>query len=538
MPRQSATAYALLRNVRMRSANGFVTAWVLALCLVTACGDDDPPASPTGAGAASGSVGASSSVGASAGSGGAGGAGAAPQTATDEDLLFLRAIASIRQVEAEHPEIWPGYAFSSRALLGVDRDRRALALQHAPPLADAPPLEGVPAEIGPLLGDVQVALGQENALKEGQIFQIGSYQDTERFEMAYPFGKHIGQPLPPEVDEMLTASIAVHEIFHLSQFAWQLPYSDMACGFPLDDDTLGLGFLEQVVLAEALQSGDAATGLTELSVLRTTRKAAQPAIRDTEDYWEAIEGTAKLIECEYASAAGYTPPTNLVLMGLLVPDEPDIEGFGRNRHYETGAAIASLLDAHGTPYRQELASGARLSEVAATAVGIDAAAAAAALPALLAKYEYETEVLPQVVAALADYEALWAAALEDLEPAAGRLVTLDLGAMAIESLSTTASREFEDCSEVYLDASVFWDTPTLTATITNQTVRSSGSLESWELRSQETGELVIDGTAQPFGNGTYPFQELEIELTGWSVHAKAPGTLVVSDTEIHVVLAR
>jgi hypothetical protein len=519
----------------MHHANSWVAVTALTLCAAAACGGDDPPASPGGVGAATGTGGQSSSAGAS---GGAGGAGAAPVAATDEDLLFLRGIAAVRKVEGEHPEIWPGYAFSSSALLGVDRDRRALALQHEPPLAGAPLLDGVPAEIGPLLGEVRVAIGQENALQEGQSFQIGSYQGADRFEMAYPFGKHIGQPLPPDVDEMLTATIAAHEVFHLYQGAWQTPYSDDACGFPLDDETLGLGFLEQIALAEALDSGDATAGLTELSVLRHTRSAAQPTIRDTEDYWDAVEGTAKLVECEYGAAAGYTPATDVVLAALLVPSEPDIAGFGRNRHYETGAAIARLLDLNGTPYRQQLAGGARLSEIAAAAVGIDAEAAQAALPALLAKYQYETEVLPQVVEARDAYEASWDAALQALEPAAGRLVTLDFDGAALKSLAMADSREFEDCSEVYVGAAVFWDGPTLTATITDQTVRASGMFETWEFRSQETGELVVDGTAQAFANGAYSFQELEIALTGWAVHATAPGTLTVSDTDIHIVLAR
>jgi hypothetical protein len=519
----------------MQHANGWVAVTALTLCAAAGCGGDDPPASPGGVGAATGTGGQSSSAGAS---GGSGGAGAAPVAATDEDLLFLRAIAAVRKVEDEHPEIWPDYAFSSRALLGVDRGRRALALQHEPPLADAPLLDGVPAELGALLGDVRVAIGQENALQEGQIFQMGSYQGAERFEMAYPFGKHVGQSLPPDVDEMLVASIAVHEVFHLHQGTWQTPYSDEACGFPLDDETLGLGFLEQIALAEALDSGDATAGLAELSVLRHTRSAAQPTIRDTEDYWDAVEGTAKLVESEYGAAAGYTPATDVLLVAQLVPSEPDIERFGRDRHYETGAAIARLLDLNGTPYRQQLAGGARLSEIAAAAASIDAEAAQAALPALLAKYQYETEVLPQVVEAREAYEATWDAALEALEPAAGRLVTFDFGGAALKSLSLAGSREFEDCSTVYLGASVFWEDPTLTATITDQTARASGMHETWEFRSQETGELVVDGTAQPFANGSYSFQELEIALTGWAVHATAPGTLTVSDTDIHVVLAR
>jgi hypothetical protein len=514
----------------------------MAACAVlslSACGDDDA-ASGSG-GAAGGGTGGAGGVGGAAGAGAggvAGNDGGNELAATEDDIAFVRAMAALRAVQKDHPEIWPGYSFSSQALIGVDIGRRALSLQHPAPPASYPLLTGLPSELALLVGDVRVALGLEASLGEGQPFAINDYDGFQTFSIAFPFGKHLlGQPLPAPQEESLLATVTVHEVFHLFQLTWANTVPDDSCGFPLDDQTLGLGWLEHVVLASALEKKDAATGLEELAVARLTRHAAEPSIRNTEDHYDASEGTALFVDHEYAHHAGYAPPAEEMIPTRLL-DGPKIEDFGRDRHYGVGAAISKLLDWHGSSFRSELAQGGRLGAIAAQAAGVDATAAAAKLDALLAKYQYDTIVLPAVVAARTKFEAERDAALGELEPTFGRLVSFELGSTTLGAFSHSNGYEQTDCSTVYANASVWWKDAKTSATITDHTVRADASGQRWEFRSAATADLVIDGTTEPFANGAHTFNELLITVSGWSVSAKTPGTITIGDDEIAIVLAK
>lgn len=516
-----------------------ISVTALALGTATACGSDDSELRQNAG------VGGQTNDAAAGGTGGMGGsedagssdADAASYVADDVDLAFLETIALVQKTIADHPNIWPGYQFSDVALYGVDSGRRQLAVHSA--VTGHPVLSGIPAATSGTLGPVYVVDGLLDFFDDDQGF--ARYElpgDAVGFALAFPFGKHvIGQTLPPSQEQSLLATVSVHEVFHLHQDQWSLDYQTTECGFPLDDDTLGWGWIEHLALAEAVKGPTSLDRLRDAMIARLARNAAEPSIVDVEDHWEAIEGSAKFVDLSMSEKAGLQPSVGTTLEYSL-PGAVAIDGFGRNRHYLTGAALMYVLDRNGKSFRSELESGERLHQIASDAVNLDTATAEAELPAVLAKYQYDTQVLPGIQSARDAYVAERDALVQAFASPAGRIVRLALPPKSLETFSYEKGYELDDCMNYYGQASIWFDMPKLSGSATNQAaLRTNATYDVWELVSANEPSFELDGATVAFENGSHSFTKLDVKTPSWELHSELPGTIVISDTEVSIAIA-
>lgn len=507
------------------------------LSFFAGCSDDvDPTDATGGSGGAIGGAGGSGGVQNSGGAGGTGTGGIA-NAATEEDLAVLKALAAITEAVRTNEDVWPGYTFMSMPIVPVNAGERALIVKHPSPPEGLPPLMGVPDDITQALGVTHIGTGYEDLLQPGEPMRFFADlgDKSSAFAFAYPFAEQlIGTPLPPAIEEMLTATLVVHEMFHMYQQDWTSEFGPDLCAFPLeDDDLLTLSRVEHLALSEALTAADPTTHLEDFVTARLVRHGSAPTIRDAEDYWESIEGTAHFIDGLYSERAGYTSDPSGQWAAELV-DEFDVADLGRDRHYETGAALAALLDRMGVPFREEIAVGGRFTEIAATALAIDEASAQTRLQELLERYDVESSIKPGVIQAKEDYIAARDAAVDAVEAGQGHLIVFEF--LMSGAFKNAGSYTLDDCTTYFVDSSFYLTTPTLDAKILDKAVRGAPDLSEHAFRSMSAGPFTLDGQAQEWVPGTYPFESLSITFDDWAVDAAVAGTLVITDSEVRISL--
>lgn len=515
-------------------------AMVLGVCLSLfgGCSDDvDPDDDGDGGnGGAIEGAGGSGGVSNESGGGGAGGGGVS-NAATEEDIAVLKALAAITKAVQTNENAWPDYNYMEMPIVAVHPGERALIVKHPSPPDGLPPLEGVPDEITEVLGTTYVGVGYEDLLQPGEPFEyftdIGDR--TSVFTFGYPFSDIIEQPLPPAVEEMITAFMVVHEMFHMYQLDhWSEVTLPLLCEFPLDDDDqLALARVEHLALNQALTADDPTAAMEDFLTARLIRSGATPIVRDVEDHYEASEGLAHFTEGLYSETAGYVPDASAQWAEELV--EPfDVQRLGRDRHYATGAALAAVLDRMEVPFREQIVNQGRLSELAAIALAIDEAAAQARLPELLERYDVENAIKPEVIQAKEEYLQARDGAVSDVEEGSAPLVVFDfLLAGAFESYGWYT---LADCTTYFVNASFYVTDATLEAMIEGKTIRASADNLEHAFRSTSQGAFTLDGASQDWAPGTYPFESLSIAFDDWSVTTSVPGTLTISDNEVRITL--
>ncbi len=504
-----------------------------------ACSDDTDSVGATG-GAGGAIDGSTTSLVSSHSSGGGTTSTGGVNAATEEDLTVLEPLAAITEAVQANADVWPGYTFMSMPIVPVNSGERALVVKHPAPPSGLPPLEGVPGEMAEVLGTTYLGVGYEGLLQPGEPFRFFADlgDGSSAFAFGYPFAeKVLQQSVPAPIEEMITAMVVVHEMFHMyQQEHWTTDPTSELCAFPLDDDELlALSRVEHLALNAALEAVDPTEATEDFLVARLVRHASAPTIKDEEDYWETIEGMATFAEGYYMEAAGYTgDPTVQWASDLIAPF--DVAELGRSRHYQTGAALAALLDGAGIAFREELAAGGRLTDIAAAAFGMDGPAAQARLPELLQRYDVEASIMPEVAQAKADYIAARDAAVAAVEAAPGPLVVFDFTQAG--ALTSAGWYTLEDCTTYYVDTSFYMTAPMLEASILDKAVRQTPATLELAFRSLSEAPFMLNGAQQDWVPGPYPFESLTITFDDWAVDTSLPGTLVIAEDEVRISITQ
>ncbi len=290
------------------------------------------------------------------------------------DSVLVASVALIAAGEGRLRSAWPGFWSSERAVL-LFRPGGGGVLMMA---------GGPPAGFEPITTTQRY---EPSTLR----FYWSPAAPTDipgRLDLFYQLGSVTVTAVAVEADIDRTMDVLFHELFHAYQHQHFSRRRDVSEALPdsLSPDTAYLSELdaERRLLADAMLLGtsdSASSTLRQLLERRRARLASAPThLRALERQLERYEGTAELVS-GLASAFLAQRSLDLVrdsIRAMLLTPSPSRNPFApayfstlRWRTYGTGAAIAHILDAIGTPgWRAQLEAGAYLDELIAQRLGV------------------------------------------------------------------------------------------------------------------------------------------------------------------------
>ncbi len=289
------------------------------------------------------------------------------------DSVLVASVALIAAGEGRLRSAWPGFWSSERAVL-LFRPGGGGVLMMA---------GGPPAGFEPITTTQRY---EPSTLR----FYWSPLAPTDipgRLDLFYQLGPVTVTAVTAEGDVGRTMEVLFHELFHAYQHRHFLRRRDVSEALPdsLSPDTAYLSDLdaERRLLADAmlLETSDSAWSmLRQLLERRRTRFASAPMqLRALERQLERYEGTAELVGLTAALLAERSlEVVRDSIRAMLLSNGPSPYPFApayfstlRWRTYGTGAAIAHILDAIGTPgWRAQLEAGAYLDELIAQRLGV------------------------------------------------------------------------------------------------------------------------------------------------------------------------
>jgi len=230
------------------------------------------------------------------------------------------------------------------------------------------------------------------------------------FDFEYEIGSHnhyLQIFNEKEVAFGLTSEIAIHEVFHIFQFAeWELPdgFIQDFDNYPINSDLLPLQMLLTEIarkMPKEIDKDNIKKYLSMYIAIRSKEMALDPTekelVRNMANPQETGEGTAKYVDYSFSSQLFSRMDSYAQFDDFKVITSKDHSRyfFGWGIWYETGAAVTYMLKQLGVPLEEELKTGKTLYEVAENLLNLSDEEKESFLAQAKTEFEFDSIIIPE-----------------------------------------------------------------------------------------------------------------------------------------------